>query len=1104
MWSASQDLLITLLAPFIVYALGGVILYVCNKCTGKSSNSSPLESFLLSYLIGISIIIITTFAGGILGFFRQASLFLWSLGIASLIFEIRLLLKKQYYYRFINLLSRTKYILILVSGSLIIIYILILTTRAIIDSDVAESYIPMARKIVFSNTINYSTDYDYNVVLKGIGTPLIYGWIYSLSTSLASETFRLLPLAPIFASMIAVYLIAEQVTGSKKIASISLLVFSILPLHDRFLNYNAFYPDIFYLPFGLYIFYILLRHWFNSVFETEEKNFQIDMFYLGIAYGVATLLKSQTVFLLVPLFIWMAIKLMNKILAWTILSLSMAIPILMDIVSSSLIAGSIRIQINTIGFVYFLGLEVIWIALSSWIIRKNKIYSRNKFPLRTLLWFIIPFLSITTPYFLHQILLYGGFLWTSSTRIPNLDWAIKQLVSATSITKPIETPVDGLIYYILLIMLIPAGFQYLVIILVGTIFARKLKKYHILLLLSLAYFFAIVCRGLYVIDETAVFTLNPRDSYMLAPILSITLALVINRLTSVSKDLNAIDLLLVAYFGLIGYLTSPFLYEWRNYSHFTRVFISLLLGISKMKVEWANLILPGNRFVFLSNNILLFLSQSIICATPLLFVFIAKRRKYPCLILVIRKAKQPTSSVVIKTQPQYIFIIIILIMVIFYPRTEIMVNVQHDGSLKEIGIRKYFGSLSGFIYDYKKYNVKGILTFGMPDCLPYYVKGIRILDLKNAANLARVKDILQNSNISETLHELRRMGISHLLLPLSDSGMPALVSSFFSRIVINANFVYNYGSWILFSLNETISNRMLIHINIVPSYYQQANISSFYLRSYSQVLSFEAQPLSSANYLTFKLEDLPKLSLTQFNTVLTRAFGSENLEFTLRIFFTDGSSYDFPYRAKPNYLGIVFTDIPSTLANKTLRGDAFLSVKSLDGQKIIFSFYGIQIIGGKLEFLLEILSLSNQSNSYVFDATQLDWNVNYVGENTSLLYHVSKDGLLVNISSAHEVAASATLRGFGFPQLNLSDYTYIIVVARGNPGTIFTLRFYFTDGSSYDFPYKISLIKDPVLFAFSLSSFANKILRGDVYVGVLYPTGGNSWVKIDNIVFIRV
>lgn len=1091
---AVQDLVVTISAPILIYAIGMMILYICKK---NSLKLNLLESIPLSYILGISIITIVTFIGGSLSLFAEASKFLWILGTISLIFLISLSLKYKKHFEIRNIFSADFIILILIYGSLSVVYIAILSSRTIIDSDAAKFYIPMARQLVSSNTLNYSTGYDYNIFLKSIASSLVYGWVYSLSTALVSETFRLLPLAPLLASAILIYLIAKQVTGSKKIALLSFLIFSVLPIQDRFLNFNAFYPDMFYFPFVLYLFYILLCHWYDSkLFGAEKRNLRTDMFYLGIALGITTLFKAQSVFLLVPLFIWIGVKLVNKkILTWLIVCSSIAIPVIMDMASSSITAGMIKIEIHTIGLVYFMILEVIWLFFCFHLLSPDvkKVKAHNRMHLRVVIYFLVPFLLIVMVMFWHEFLLYRGFIWTSSARIPNLDWAAKQLISASSTPQSIPTPVDGLLYYILLMVLVPAGYQYLVIIIVGVLLARRIKLYRILLLISLAYLFALIGRALYVIEETVVFKLNPRDLYPLTPLFSIPLALVINRVSSTSERLNAIDLLLIGYLGLIGYFTSPFLYEWCNFSLITYPIMTKLLSISGMNYEYSLLILPRDRFVFLSSNFLHFLFQSIVCIFPFLLIFgwWSIKLKHLNLTPVIRGI----HSIKMRIHSLRYLSIVALLLIIIFPRAEIQINSQYQGSFINAGINHHFGSLSGFIYNYENYNVEGILTFGMPDLLPYYANRIRILDLKNAANLAFLRDILEESNVSKIQHELKRIGVSHLLLPSSDYGMPDTVRFFFNRISAHTYFVSSYGSWIFLSLSEEKFNKSLNKISMTHSFYSCANIT-FNFRSYFRVLSIEAKPISSENYLTFRLQGLPMISLSKFRTIITKASGNQNVEFTLRLIFTDGSSYDFPYRERPNYLGLLWANIPSSIANKTLRGDALLSIRSIDVQKIEFEFSGIQLVGDTAEILLELPTLTQKTS---ISLAELQFNTYYTSANTSLTYEIKENNLFISINGPFRTTLDGTLKMFSIPQLNLNDYSYLIVIAKGSPGVMFTMRFYFTDGSSYDFPYKATLTQTPVTFLFPLSAFADKTFRGDAYIGLSYSSGGNAWVEIDDV-----
>ena len=143
---------------------------------------------------------------------------------------------------------------------LLSIYLVFLESRAILDSDVVHYYLPIARELVKANEFTYNSGYDYNILLKPIGVSILYAWTYTVSGSILTEPFRLMPLTPIFMLIILNYAITSSATKSKIVSIISTAIFLILPFHDRFLLYSAFYPDIFYYPLIFAAIYFLLEY----------------------------------------------------------------------------------------------------------------------------------------------------------------------------------------------------------------------------------------------------------------------------------------------------------------------------------------------------------------------------------------------------------------------------------------------------------------------------------------------------------------------------------------------------------------------------------------------------------------------------------------------------------------------------------------------------------------------------------------------------------------------------------------------------------------------------------------------------------------------------
>ena len=202
-----------LLEVFLALALIIPGLSLTRLLSFKIGNLS--ERLTISYIFSLTIIFIISFVGGAL----------FSLSIAIYVITIVVVLSFCYLlFSWVRNPLRTNIIQSLTSElrskrnilwisliCLISTYAIILLSRALLDSDVVQSYLPFAREMVKHNGFTYTTGSDFNVSLRPIGVSIFYAWAYIISGSLASESFRLMPLTPIIILVLLTYEIVKEV-----------------------------------------------------------------------------------------------------------------------------------------------------------------------------------------------------------------------------------------------------------------------------------------------------------------------------------------------------------------------------------------------------------------------------------------------------------------------------------------------------------------------------------------------------------------------------------------------------------------------------------------------------------------------------------------------------------------------------------------------------------------------------------------------------------------------------------------------------------------------------------------------------------------------------
>jgi hypothetical protein len=171
---------------------------------------------------------------------------------------------------------------------------LFLLFRPIVDADVVDSYLPFARTLYLSDHIPLYNYFDTRpIMVPPVGGWILYGWAYSLSGSMFSESFRLLMLPILIGNLVMTYLLGRTVAGEKT-AKLGLIIFAFLPFQDQLLFEFVLYPDMMFAFLSLVVFYLLVQLLYQQREPHEVISYTLIM---GLAMGGALLLKFQGVFL---------------------------------------------------------------------------------------------------------------------------------------------------------------------------------------------------------------------------------------------------------------------------------------------------------------------------------------------------------------------------------------------------------------------------------------------------------------------------------------------------------------------------------------------------------------------------------------------------------------------------------------------------------------------------------------------------------------------------------------------------------------------------------------------------------------------------------------
>lgn len=946
-------MVLILLFPIALVAPGLWLLKV-----GRIPVRNNAEKLAFSYVLSLSFMFVVLYVGAIAMAFHIASIILLLVvALSSVWLLVSALISRWPTGLTLSRLRVAKLedqaTIIGVIG-LLLVFSVVLLLRVILDSDVLQFYLPIAREISRANGLTYETGYDYNILLKPIGVSILYAWTYAVSGDIQSEAFRLMPLVPILVLILLNYAIAREVTNSHRLGMMSAAVFLVMPFQDRLLLYTAFYPDTFYYPLVLTALYCLIRY----IKVPQESTLVL----VGIALGAAGLLKAQFVYVIIAVFlVVLTVKMQKRVLAAVLCSLT---PFL--ILLPNLLAKSIQRE----GFVFSLDVLTIsqlaffvFLALLSGgscylLTRSHEQECDSKgggllSAARKIILLSAPVAALSSLWYINNLLRFGSLIYTSSANLPNYEWALEIL---EPIIIPPSASVDYLNFFSFFwfMFIDPAvlGFVWLVPLLVGFYFMlrKRSREYNALLLITVIMAVVIFAQVIYMSPETAASTYNPRDIFLLAPLLSITAAFGITTFVSSLLKGSRFDrftssavILFVAYFGFVSYVHSVVV--WFAYSVlpapvWIRI-LSDLISLFGLSIRDTSFQLPlANRVTFAGNNIGLILAFSVFVAAPLLILLVLRgvpelnNSSYGTWRSLHKRYRRFTSLL------SRGIVVLAILSVIVIPRGYAFLQAGESG-VTSYPLQAMYGGLNELIVGQDDILEGDLLTFRIPDGLPYYMPRRQLIDLRWPANLAFLKDALLSGSSREAVMNLKQIGIRHFLFqPATVEQLDASLNFTISSIIMNPELAIisrTFGSWNLYALGPHDVEKVTI-----PLYGWEVDLrytgSSYSLNSSESALLLDVYPEASdseqslyENRVTVVNAGIPGLNISDFDFALVRVEGSTNARILIRFILSTTESMDIVYWDDVYTLNTVPADL-SPFSNGTLRGNAFVGLISQDGE----------------------------------------------------------------------------------------------------------------------------------------------------------------------------
>jgi hypothetical protein len=957
-----------LILPFSLILPGLWILQIT-----KVKVDGTIERLSFSYILSLTVMFSLLYTGAILYCFNIASFVYLIILIASFIYLsasfIYKTLQKGFYKISIFKFSLEKLILVISTAGLLSIYMIFLHVKAILDSDVVHYYLPIAREVVRANGFTYSTGYDYNILLKPIGVSVLYAWVYVVNGSILSEAFRLMPLLPLFMMIILNYAIVTLATKSQKIGLLSTALFLVLPFHDRFLLYNSFYPDVFYYPIIFSVVYFFIKYSYSKR--------SILLFWMGTSLGCAALFKAQTIYFFITsvlIFLILELRVFKKF-SMALCAVGPFLISIPDILASSIQREGIRLSIpnfteTQLGLLFFLSIfcAVCYLVTAFRNVRRTKIGKPLfKEIIKKIFLLVLPFVLLSSFWYIHNFLRFGTLLYTSSLNLPNYDWALKILQSLKTAQPPVS--IWHYVMYFVFMFIDPAVMGYIMLVPLSIGLLLILKKAPESF--TTIFLFEIITSALIfsAVITTQSETYNPRDILPLAPLLTSLAAIGIEFAISTGHKKNRdakgmfASFLLIIYFGFLAYIHSVYVYYISLYNKITIVDLMSILGkIANLNLIQTSFQLSYNeRALFVAENFQKIFSLSMFAGIPLFILMVYRYlisfyTNFPInhhhivnikFVIASKKIMLKLPLSFFSRLMETILVFFLMLSIILIPRIEILIAQGGLQGLRENQLKNNYGSLYGLFASTIECE-GGILTIEAPMGLPYYMPNSKIVDLNCPANLAFLKDCLSSNDSYKIVAKLKQLGINYILINPSSTRTKNLdVSLNFSISSVTRNpelalLSKSFGSWKLYTLGPYNVEKIKLPLFnwSVDSQYTNA---SYIFDSNEYGLFLGLNPTDSNSKVRIFTRSVPKLNLSDYDYIIVKLEGSNNARILLRFLLTDGSSLDVVYWRDPYTLVATPFDL-RTFSGKMLRGEVYIELISSDGLPSSFNLFEISFV----------------------------------------------------------------------------------------------------------------------------------------------------------------
>jgi hypothetical protein len=779
------------------------------------------EKVLASFVVSLTLILFPLYiVGVVLGdFFVESSRFIFVTGVVLILGKlINESVKLVRAHEFKAKVKRTlKMEISLINFALVISiiffvakYTFFLFIKAIIDWDVSSQYLPLARSIFTQNAIPLSSHGFNNIGQQGIS--VLYSFVYSNSSSLLAENFRLMPLVFVLIIFLLVFCLSKQFVNMS-VAKLALIVCCFLPIFDDSLSWFSFYPDFAFGALAVALFYFLFRY-----IKTGEIVFSV---LAGLSFGLSSFMKPMS-FWLFPVILLVFLPLISKRIIRIIITILMPFAILLGALPLSFVGESLSSVVfwsrlssifaySRLPYLFSIFLLTFLIIFFIELSAKTFGHGLKKETLKSLLCFFgiaIPFFLI---WYLRNYFEFGTFIWGATVNNPDYQWGLSIIQSIQSTPNPV--PGDFYLFNLLILITLPAlGITFLMPKLTGAFkLIRDNKATAMLYIWPFGYFL------MYFLF--ADFNVNERYLLPIVPFIAIFSAVGIFYIVKYFKKSPSDNLMvmLCMFLGLFLTVQSLLLHDFQgSLDIYTNSLLQIitLLNIPQNILAGSGLTLTN---LGASTASLLYFGIVISAIAVLILLFLrVDANKLKCF-------RGHVLRIPLKRFLLFGFVLLLALLALVVPYVSLAVNFS-GGDLNSFQSKerlKYgFGNLYSAVLPYLEANaskndvILSVSTYSTG--LQYYLPYSNITDLSFPEGLVTMRSVLELDNGSKAFSAMQSANVKYVIVPHNVAEIVPFLSNFMEPILYSKSFqVYDtstnssyslyfkpvvYGSWTLYEL----------------------------------------------------------------------------------------------------------------------------------------------------------------------------------------------------------------------------------------------------------------------------------------------------------------